>query len=259
MKRIILAYFSPTHTTEKVVKAIAQGMGIEEIVDYNMTLSQDKPIKIEEGDILILGGPVYVGRIPTMARKRMQQITGDGQAAICVAVYGNNKVGDALAELADLATKAKLIPVAGTSFIGEHSYANEQYHIANGRPDQHDLSLAKAFGRQVVDLIRHQLDKSSPLKAANFPGEIPSEAAPALPPLESIATRDCNHCNRCIAVCPVGAIDSLLKCDSAKCIHCYACVKACESDAREIISARIEEFSLFLSQLEDKVPEFYGV
>jgi len=259
MKRVVLAYFSPTHTTEKVAKAIARGMGIDEIVDYNLTLGQDQPLIIEKDDLIILGGPVYVGRIPKIARERMAQIKGHGQGAVCLAVYGNNKVGDALAELGDLARQANLVPVAGASFIGEHSYANDQRPIASGRPDKDDLILASTFGRQVIELIDHQLNDIHGLIGADFPGDIPSQAAPTLPQLASIANSDCRHCHICIEVCPVGAIDHALKCDATKCMCCFACVKSCPYGARELTSPRIEEFSLFLSKLDRKEPVFYGV
>lgn len=251
IKRIITVYFSPTHTTEKVVKAIASGTGIKKIIDYNMTLGQEEDIVIKKGDLLVIGGPVYVGRIPTIAVKRMKKIIGSGQPVICVAVYGNNRVGNALAELSSIMSQANLIPVAGASFIGEHSYSNEEYPIAKDRPNKVDINKAKEFGQKVMNKMHGQLKK------IEFPGEIPTEPMPTLPLTQSIATEHCVMCSRCIDVCPTGAIDDDLICDSSKCIICFACVKSCEYNARRIESPRIIDFSKFLVKLEDKEPEFY--
>lgn len=252
IKRVITAYFSPTHTTEKVVKAIASGTGIKEIIEYNMTLGQEDDIVIKKGDLLVIGGPVYIGRIPTIAVKRMKKIIGSGQAVICVTVYGNNKVGNALAELSSIMSQANLIPVAGASFIGEHSYSNEEYHIAKGRPNDADIVKAKKFGHKIIDKVHGQLKK------VDFPGEIPTEPMPILPLTQSIASDNCVMCNMCIDVCPTGAINDNLACDSSKCIICFACVKSCEYNARKIESPRIREFSEFLVKLEDKEPAFYN-
>ena len=103
MKRVVMAYFSPTHTTQKVVRAIAEGTGIGEVVEVDMTCGDCGGFEAAEGDIVILGGPVYSSRIPSAAAERLSRIKGKGQPAVCVAVYGNNKFGDALIELADIA------------------------------------------------------------------------------------------------------------------------------------------------------------
>src|SRR6056297_452614 len=153
MKRVVMAYFSPTHTTQKVVRAIAEGTGIGDLVEIDLTCVDCGGFEAAEGDVVVMAGPVYSSRIPSAASERLSRIKGKGQPAVCVAVYGNNKFGDALIELADIAEKSGFVPVAGAGFIGEHSYANDKWPIAMDRPNGDDLELARKFGKMVVDRI----------------------------------------------------------------------------------------------------------
>jgi hypothetical protein len=45
------------------------------------------------------------------------------------------------------------IPIAAGAFIGEHSFSSDKRPIALGRPDQHDLSQAEAFGRTIKEKL----------------------------------------------------------------------------------------------------------
>ena len=257
MKRVVMAYFSPTHTTQKVARAIAEGTGIGEVVEVDMTCGDCGGFEAAEGDVVVMAGPVYSSRIPSVASERLEKIKGSGQPAVCVAVYGNNKFGDALIELADIAEKSGLIAVAGAGFIGEHSYANNKWPIAIGRPNDDDIALARAFGKNVIGKIAGGDEWKLGLKALALPGEIPNKPAPKMPFMQSVATERCTGCGKCIEACPVGAIDEKLLCDGDKCIKCCACVKACPENARELTDPMIEKFSIKLSKMPDKDPEMF--
>lgn len=257
MKRAIVAYFSPTHTTQKVVHTIASSLHVEEVIDVDMTVEAVKRIEINQDDIIIVGGPVYSSRIPRVASERLKNIKGNGQPVICIAVYGNNKYGDALIELANMMESNGLIPVAAAGFIGEHSFANDKWNIANGRPNADDLEIAREFGRRIQEKLHSGWNIKKGVKGLELPGEIPCEPAQGLPPMESKPTQECKGCNVCISVCPVGGIDKNYKCDSEKCIKCFACIKSCPSHARVLTNPMIEEFSLKLSQMEYKKPELF--
>ena len=257
MKRLVLAYFSPTHTTQKLVRAIAEGMEIEEIVEKDMTIGSGDTFEAAEGDVLVVGGPVYQGRIPAVAVERLSKIKGKGQPVVCLAVYGNNRFGDAIIELAGMVEESGLVPVAGAGFVGEHSYSTDKWHIANGRPNEEDLALARKFGKQVIDKLKCSDDWKLGLKNLNLPGEMPTEPAPGMPYMQTVINDKCTGCKICVDACPVGAIDEELICDGDKCIKCCACIKACPENAREFNSPVIEKFSEKLSKVEDKIPEVF--
>ncbi len=100
-----LIYFSPTGTTRNIIEAIAQGIEPDTISAFDLTLPEtNKPqVDISGRDLAIIGAPVYDGRIPSDARKRLEHIDGDGAAAILLATCGNREYEDALLELKDIA------------------------------------------------------------------------------------------------------------------------------------------------------------
>ena len=91
--------------------------------------------------------------------------------AVIVAVYGNRAYEDALIEMKDVVTELGFKPVAAGAFVGEHSFANEEFKIANGRPDADDLDQAAAFGKNIAEKLAGV--SSSELDAIEVPGDRP--------------------------------------------------------------------------------------
>ena len=52
---------------------------------------------------MIIGMPVYAGRIPMVAVPRLSGLKGNGTPCILVATYGNRHYDDALVEMEDIA------------------------------------------------------------------------------------------------------------------------------------------------------------
>ena len=71
----------------------------------------------------ILSAPVYAGRLPIEAVRRLRRIKAGEAPAVVVVVYGNRAYEDALLELQDLAGEQGFRPIAAGAFIGEHSYS----------------------------------------------------------------------------------------------------------------------------------------
>ena len=101
---IKLLYFSPTGTTRKVLESIAKGITdrIVEHIDLTMPENGQKPVPPFKDEIVLIGVPVYGGRVPVEAIKRLQRITANKTLAIPVVVYGNREFEDALLELKNL-------------------------------------------------------------------------------------------------------------------------------------------------------------
>ena len=74
--KITTVYFSATYTTRKVVEHIANRLG-DEINVYDITndASNDEVI-LSKDELLIVGIPVYAGRVPPMAIERIQRFKG---------------------------------------------------------------------------------------------------------------------------------------------------------------------------------------
>jgi protein involved in ribonucleotide reduction len=103
-----IVFFSPTETTARIVNRIAQGIRSEIVSEIDLTppeaRSQDT-IQISD-EFTIIGTPVYAGRVPPEAVRRLRRIKGNNTPAAIVVVYGNREYEDALLELRDIAVRA---------------------------------------------------------------------------------------------------------------------------------------------------------
>ena len=258
-----LVFFSPTETTAKIVNKIAQGISPNMATAINLTppgaRSQDFGRLNDE--LAIIGTPVYAGRVPPEAIRRLRRVKGNNTPAVVVVVYGNREYDDALLELRDIVTELGFRPIAGGAFIGQHSYNSEATPIAPGRPDDQDLEKAKRFG----ELVKAKISKFNTLDdmpALHVPGNFPykkwverSEMAPVT--VESL----CTLCAECAAACPTAAItvEEAVGTNSKECIHCSACIKKCPSGARKWESAWIDQIRKWLTENchERKEPQIY--
>ena len=137
--RIITAYFSPTNTTKTVCETIAQELsrtlGIpHESRSFTLPGERTEPLVFPEGSLVILGMPVYAGRVPNFMLKYLAQTEGNGSMGIPIVVYGNRNYDDALIELRDIMEKAHIHTVAGGAFIGEHSFSRSQHDFQRQIP-----------------------------------------------------------------------------------------------------------------------------
>ncbi|WP_243685553.1 flavodoxin family protein [Methanosarcina barkeri] len=101
MESAKLVYFSPTGTTKAVVKGIAHGInqGTVELIDITRPDARKQPLQISEDELLVVGVPVYMGRVPALLNEWLNTIQAHNTPTVCVVVYGNRAYEDALLEL----------------------------------------------------------------------------------------------------------------------------------------------------------------
>lgn len=224
-------FFSPTGTTKKITEAVADT--IQKALDSTMiTVNLTKPstreqkFAIEKEDILVLGLPVYYGRIPATVEAAVKDVLGNGAPAIILAVYGNRHYDDALLEMSDLLTENGFHVIAAGAFIGEHSFSRK---LAAGRPDEGDIKLAQEFGEKVAAKLKGG-ERTSEI---NVTGNVPYTKRGSVPGYPKTDDR-CTDCKQCVSACPVAIIDSEdpSKVEASQCIKCFACVKICPEDAK---------------------------
>ena len=247
-----LAYFSPTGTTKKILEGIAEGIGIERIEHVSMTPpdATTKLLEIFSDELIVIGAPVYAGRLPVDAVKRFKCFRPHNAIAVLVVVYGNRDYEDALLELTNLCKDLGFIAISGAAFIGEHSFHTKDVPIATGRPDNKDIEQAIAFGqaiRQKISGLR-SLSAVAPLR---IPGNFPYKDS--MHPIAGTPTtlKDiCTTCGSCAEVCPKAAItvNTIVETDPQLCIKCCACVKECPTNARIMDIPFIKKIAQTLSQ-----------
>ena len=232
-----IVYFSPTHTSEKIARAIAEGIGMARRIETDLTLDGDSsPIEIDN-ELTVLAAPVYGGRVAPVALERMKRLRGNHSPAIIAVVYGNRDYEDALIELRDTAIGLGFVPLSAGAFVGEHSYSTPELPIAAGRPDKSDLQTARLFG---LDSLKKWTcaDISEPLYVK---GNVPYKTIVHGQPTSPACNENCFACGECIEVCPTHAVrlsddGSRIETDASRCIKCCACVKVCPNRARTFYS-----------------------
>ena len=252
IERAKLIYFSPTRSTKKIMEGISEGLGFDAMESVDLTPPEMKtgaPENISD-ELVLLGAPVYSGRIPPQAAERIRRFQGRHTPAVVVVVYGNRAYDDALLELRDIAVAAGFRPIAGAAFIGEHSFADSTTPIALGRPDQNDLEKARKFGES----IRKKLNAIDSLDAdpvLQVPGTSPYKERRKGQPVSPVTREDiCIKCGRCAEVCPEAAIqiaDTVVT-EPAACIRCFACVKNCPTGARRMEDPGMQKTAKWLSE-----------
>ncbi len=253
MNQVTAMYFSPTGTSKKITEAIARGMGGEtRIVDLTRSEARQGTYEFGHGDILVLGYPVYGGRIPTILQDVIHAFKGNESIAVPAAIYGNRDYEDALLEGVDILTESGFVVPAAGAFIGEHSYTSK---VATGRPDVSDLKLAEEFGSKIADKLQ-QGDTSQPAVKGNRPYKDPMPDMPFTPQI----TGNCINCGSCADNCPAGAIDKNNPAmTNSSCILCCACVKICPQHAKSLDAEPIHKIRTMLEAncIPRREPELY--
>ncbi|MDR3600581.1 MAG: EFR1 family ferrodoxin [Desulfosporosinus sp.] len=241
-------YFSATGTTKKVVSGIAETIAKQtsktvggeigiNTLDFTLPGARINPVSFAEDDIVIIGVPVYAGRVPNVLLKYLNSITGKGALAVPVVVYGNRNYDDALIELKDILESNGFKVIAGGAFIGEHSFSTI---LAKNRPDQQDLAIVADFANQICTKLLTQPEfqpvavkgTAKPYRKHYMPKN--NDGSPVdIRKVSPKTNSNCIDCKLCVTVCPMGSIDAE---DVSKltgiCIKCGACIKKCPTQAK---------------------------
>jgi ferredoxin len=248
LQHVHSVFFSPTETTRMVVQAVARGIAQSPVKELDITLNVSPPGRQYSGndDLLIIGAPVYAGRIPGLATRRLKNLRGNKTPAIAITVFGNRAYDDALLELCDCCTHQGFKVIGAGAFVGKHSFSSLDHPIAHDRPDAKDILLAETFGRQVGKLLR-DIESAEQLQTLPIPGQRPYK--PEMQPAGAAGGTDpalCIHCGQCSVHCPAHNIrmtGGTPVTDPDNCIWCTACARKCPTGARRIVLPKINEIA----------------
>ena len=227
MEHITVVYFSPTGGTRKACLSLAMEMG-KKVKDVDLC-SLEGEYSFGPEDTVIVGVPVFGGRIPGYAAEKLTYLKGGGAAAVTAAVYGNRAFEDALLELADLLKSRRFVLAGAAAAVAQHSIFPA---VAAGRPDAADIEKLHSFAASAAEKIRLAAGPED-LGEFPIPGNHPYRKLTNVP-MHPRATSACIQCGTCASVCPTGAIplENGRITDRSLCISCTACIKACPVDAR---------------------------
>ena len=251
MDNVKAVYFSATGTTRTTVCQIARKLaGLLALpfseVDFTLPAGRQSPLVFGSGDVVVMGTPVYAGRVPNVLLKFLQSMQGQGAVGIPVVVYGNRHFDDALIELRDLMEKAGIRTFAAAAFVGEHSFSKI---LAAGRPDAQDLAKMDEFASlAALKLGEAQAQDKDGVHELLHPVEVEGTPFPYrgyytprdrhgngidIRKVKSLVNGNCNACKICAEVCPMGSISwEDVREYTGICIKCGACIKKCPVGAR---------------------------
>lgn len=255
LEKISEIYFSPSNTTKKIVEKIAENFeGTYEIHDL-LNYEDDGEIRnFGDFDLVIVGMPVFSGRIPKIAREKLERIKADNVPAIAFVNRGNANVGSALVELTDLLTENGFNVIGAAVFVSQHSIFTK---VAHGRPDEKDFEKIKEFAEK----CREKLESNDLSTVKDIPGEKPYLEYKIVPFKATCDETLCSFCYDCVSICPQDAIpdDDPVSTDADKCDGCSACIYICPEDARSFDGPIFKEKEpIFVEAHSDRgEPEFY--
>ena len=251
MANVTKIYFSPSETTKKVIEEIAKNFDEESTLCDLLYFDGEK--EFSSDDVVIVGMPVFAGRIPKTGRLRLSKLNGDNTRAIAVVNYGNAHVNDALLELVDLLKENNFDVVAAASTISHHSIFDG---VAVGRPDADDIAKIDEFAQKAIEKI----ENGGSLEA-EIPGNRPYVDYKTLPFVVSCDESTCVFCLECVSVCPEKAIpdDDPADVDLDLCSRCTSCINICPENARAFTGDAFEAKKPAFEEAnaERKEPEFY--
>lgn len=247
--QVTAVYFSPTKGTKKYAEAVAGGISEEfQTIDLTKSENRNRAYQFGADDLVVVGAPVYAGRLPLLPEGLFTNLQGDGAKAVVLAVYGNRDFDDALLETVNVLQAQGFVCVCGAALLAEHTYSDK---LAGKRPSPEDLAEAADFGRK----IKAALEEGRLTSPQKMPGQEPYRKEAKRMPKYTETTELCTECGLCAKLCPVGAIslDADMTADGEKCIGCLACVKSCPRGGR-----KVNDPSLY--EIQEKLePAFGGV
>lgn len=248
-KKVYAVYFSPQKGTKTYVTAIAEAVSPHfEEIDLTVPANREKEYSFGEDSLVIIGAPVYAGRLPQLGEGIFACLKGRNTPAVFNVTYGNREFEDALLEEKELCEKAGFRGIAAGAWIAPHNFSHK---IGAGRPNQEDMKKVQAFGQE----IREILEKGGwQEKALTVPGNRPYKEVKKMPFVPT-GDESCKGCKKCVTICPAGAIlsENPKETDSTKCICCQACVYVCPSHSRRVNSPM---FQGAVGQLEENLTKW---
>lgn len=254
-------FFSPTGKTEKYVKVFVSRFVNQEKTSNTVSNINITDLKVREGmealcigkeELLVLGVPVYAGRVPNILLTFLSRIKSDGGRAVAIVNYGNRDYDDALSELVEILKDSGLTVIAAAAFVSQHAFSDK---IAFRRPDNRDLMICDFFSQEVIKKM-NDLQMAS----VNVPGQVPPR--PYYKPLDinglpydfrkikPVTSSNCNNCGKCAVICPMDAIDRMDYSNvKGTCIKCCACVKGCPTGSKRFMDTNFIKHKL---ELEDE-------
>lgn len=237
VKKIYAVYFSPTKGTKAYIEGIAKRLAEDfETIDLTIPENRNKEYHFQNNDLIIMGAPVYAGRLPQTEKSIFSCLHGSDTPAVFNVSYGNRDYDDALLEEKELLENQGFYGIAAAAWIAPHTFTDK---LGGGRPDAEDEKNMDLFAEKVQAAVSSFTTQKPDIK---IKGSHPYKEPGGPMPFHPETLSGCVNCGICAAVCPTAAIDknNAQIMDADQCINCLACVKACPTGARTVNSPALQ-------------------
>lgn len=244
VKQVHALCYSATGVTEKVVRALAEGLeeelGLPQAVFHGFRKPDERAADyvFGPGDLVVVGSPTYAGRMPNKIAPDFQaRLRGNGALAAAAVTFGNRAYENSLAELCALLEANGFHTVAAGAFPGRHAFTDV---LGDGRPDWDDKRAIRAFAGQIAGKLRGLGEASAPVRVPGdpeapyyIPKGLDGEPVKFLKAKPKTDLGKCCGCGVCARTCPMGAIDPKNVAEvPGTCIKCQSCVRKCTHHAK---------------------------
>lgn len=243
IKEVKAIYFSPTGTTQKVVRTVsaelAKSLGAA-FGEYDFTLPGMRLgfADVSSDSLAVFGVPTYAGRVPNVLLKYLETVSGKGSLAVAAVTFGNRNFDNSLIELRDILENTGFHTIGALAASCEHSFS---YSLGAGRPDSLDLAELRGFAGKLARKVTGLCTVPEPVRVPGTPDSYggyykPQDRQGSHIDIRKVVPKvseKCICCGTCAAVCPMGSISpDDVRLMQGICIKCGACVKKCPAAAR---------------------------
>ena len=240
IKKIHLVYFSPSGTSEKVLKKIASAVKEVPVETHDLLTpaSRQKEYNFGEGD-LVFFCTMTASLVMTKFDEIFGCLHGNGAPFVGVVTFANTLYMKVilLEEIKKYAEKQGFKVAAMGAFPASHTLSSALG--SEGRPNAADEKLMLDFGRRVYEKVSGGDSDSDAEKIASYRSV--ENGHNAFPFRAKAISDACIKCKTCVRHCPVDAIDIENKTfDLDRCIGCWGCINRCPKHAISSTSPELE-------------------
>lgn len=193
IRRVVGIHFSPIggtadmtkHLTEALASRLREDSPLEiSTQTYELLRMGPEKIDLDEESVVVIGMPVYVGKIPLPAVRALEKFNPNGAVAVTAVSFGSRTYGNALYELQHFAEALGFKVIGAGAFsikYGKHGIAANTGEYTG---DTESLKVfAKAAGGKIRRLAGSEIAglkiKPAPLEVAGrLPVHITSRISP---------------------------------------------------------------------------------
>ena len=242
--KVLILYSSATGNTAKMATVIKERF-VEaggKVTMSNITSYTNRQEKIDLApyDAFVFGSPVHSRRAPRVVREWLRTLDGQGKKCSMYFTYGGFGVHPAHYSTREILEEQHFRVVSSAAFLGQHTFNLGGWKAVEGRPDEPDFDMAKAYVERTykrftgederllgeLEKTEHSEEKLDSIEAMRFK---------VVTQLPTRGDEECGMCLVCEELCPTGAMEAESgEADKEKCIACLACVANCPENVLKI-------------------------